>query len=138
MLFNILIAFEYYDISVIAKLSGSGVVLPGLHFGLVAALAFPGICLSIRKFPAVRWIAAAILLHLAAVLPVFVTERYRLAAAPGLILFAAVGTWIFWEKCALARGKIVASYLAALVGAAVLVTSPQRDPALWALKFYAS
>ena len=71
-------AFEYDDISIIDKLRGSGVILPGLHFGLVAALAIPGVCFSIRQFPTARWIAAAILLHLAAVLPVFVTERYRL------------------------------------------------------------
>ena len=45
---------------------------------------------------------------------------------------------MFWEGCFLARAKIVAGYLAALVAAAVLVTWPQRDPALWALKFYAS
>ncbi len=131
-------AFEYDDINIIAKLRGSGVIFPGLHFGLVAAFAIPGICFSIRQFPAARWIAAAILLHLAAVLPVFVTERYRLAAAPGLLLFAAAGIWIFWENCARARGKIVAGYLAVLAAAAMFVTWPQRDPALWALKFYNS
>jgi tetratricopeptide (TPR) repeat protein len=131
-------AFEYDDISIIDKLRGSSVILPGLHFGLVAALAIPGVCFSIRQFPAARWIAAAILLHLAAVLPVFVTERYRLAAAPGLLLFAAAGIWMFWESCALARVKIVAVYIAVLAAAAVLVTWPQRDPALWALKFYNS
>jgi tetratricopeptide (TPR) repeat protein len=132
-------AFEYDDISIIAKLRGSGVILPGLHFGLVAALAIPGFFFSIGQFPAARWIAAAILLHLAAVLPVFVTERYRLAAVPGLILFAAAGIWMFWEEnCARARGRIVAGYIAALAAAAVFVTWPQRDPALWALKFYNS
>lgn len=131
-------AFEYDDLNIIAKLRGSGVIFPGLHFGLVAALAIPGVCFSIRQFPAARWIAAAILLHLAAVLPVFVTERYRLAAAPGLLLFAAVGIWIFWENCVRARGKIVAGYLAVLAAAAIFVTWPQHDPALWALKFYNS
>lgn len=131
-------AFEYDDINIIAKLRGSGVIFPGLHFGLVAAFAIPGIFFSSRQFPASRWIAAAILLHLAAVLPVFVTERYRLAAAPGLLLFAAAGIWIFWENCARARGKIVAVYLAVLAAAAMFATWPQRDPALWALKFYDS
>jgi Flp pilus assembly protein TadD len=131
-------AFEYDDINIIAKLRGSGVIVPGFHFGLVAAFALPGICFSIRRFPATRWIAAAIILHLAAVLPVFVTERYRLAAAPGLILFAAAGLWMFWENSALARGKIVAGYVAALAVAALFVTWPQPDPALWALKYYNS
>lgn len=131
-------AFEYDDINLIAKLRGSGVIFPGLHFGLVAALAIPGACFSLRQFPAVRWIVAAILLHLTAVLPVFVTERYRLAAAPGLLLFAAAGIWILWENCLRARGTLVAGYLAVLTAAALFVTWPQRDPALWALKFYNS
>jgi tetratricopeptide (TPR) repeat protein len=137
-LINFWNAFEYDDINIIAKLRGSGVVFPGLHFGLVAAFAIPGICMASRRFPASRWIAAAIVLHLAAVLPVFVTERYRLAAAPGLLLFAGAGVWIFWENCVHARGKIVAGYLAILAAAAIFLTWPQRDPALWALKFYNS
>jgi Tetratricopeptide repeat len=131
-------AFEYDDISIIDKLRGSSVILPGLHFGLVAALAIPGVCFSIRQFPMARWIVAAILLHLAAVLPVFVTERYRLAAAPGLLLFAAAGLCLFWENVAFVRVKLVAGYVALLAAAAVLVTWPQRDPALWALKSYNS
>jgi Flp pilus assembly protein TadD len=129
-------AFEYDDISIIDKLRGGSVILPGLHFGLVAALAIPGVCFSIRQFPATRWIAAAILLHLAAVLPVFVTERYRLAAAPGLLLLAAAGLWLFWESCALGRIKFVAGYVVLLAAGAFLVTWPQHDPALWALKSY--
>ena len=76
------------------------------------------------------------MLHLAAVLPVFVTERYRLAAVPGLLLFAAAGLCMFWESCARARGRLVAAYLAALGVAVALVTWPQRNPAIWALKFY--
>jgi hypothetical protein len=131
-------AFEYDDINIIAKLRHSGIIVPGFHFGLVATFAIPGIYFSIRRFPVTRWIAAAIVLHMAAVLPVFVTERYRLAVVPGLILFAAAGLWMFWEKSALARGKFVASYIATLAAAAVFVTWPQPDPALWALKFYDS
>jgi tetratricopeptide (TPR) repeat protein len=75
---------------------------------------------------------------LAAVLPVFVTERYRLAAAPGLLLFAAAGIWILWENCVRARGTMIAGYLAVVTAAGLFVTWPQRDPALWALKFYNS
>jgi hypothetical protein len=137
-LINFWNAFEYDDISIIDNLRGSGVILPGLHFGLVAALAIPGFCFSIRRFPRACWIVAAILLHLAAILPVFVTERYRLPAAPGLLLLGAAGLWLFWESCALTRLKTVAGYLVVLAVAAILVTWPQRDPALWALKFYNS
>lgn len=129
-------AFEYDDISIIDKLRNDGVILPGLRFGLVAVLAFPGICLSIRRFPATRWVAAAILLHLGAVLSVFVTERYRLAAVPGLILFATAGGLIFWDGLIYSSRKTVTAYVVALLAAALFVTWPQRNPALWALKSY--
>ncbi|MEY2562385.1 MAG: hypothetical protein QOH88_578 [Verrucomicrobiota bacterium] len=129
-------AYEYDDINVIDKLRASGVLLPGLHFGLVAALAIPGVLFSVRNFPTSRWIAAAIVLHLASVLPVFVTERYRLAVVPGLLLFAAAGLWMFWQSCARMRLGTAAGYVAVLAAATLLITLPRLDPALWALKFY--
>ena len=92
-------AFEYDDLSVIANLRQQGVLFPGPHFGIVAALALAGLCFSLRAFPASRWVAAAIFLHMAAVLPIFVTERYRLAAVPGLLLFAAFGLQALWQNC---------------------------------------
>jgi tetratricopeptide (TPR) repeat protein len=129
-------AFEYDDLGIMAKLRGSGVILPGLHFGLVAVLAIPGAFFAVRHVPSTRWLAFAILLHTAAILPVFVTERYRLAVVPGLLLFAAFGLWTFWESCALGKGRNIALYLATLALAAFLVTLPQGDPAPWALQFY--
>ena len=132
-------AFEYDDLSVIANLRQQRVLLPGPHFGIVAALAIPGLFFSLRVFPASRWIAAAIFLHMVAVLPVFVTERYRLAAVPGLLLFAAAGVRMLWQNCSSGapqdRGRLPR---VCCLAAAVLVTWPQRDPALWALKFYNS
>ena len=92
-------AFEYDDLSVIANLRQQGVLFPGLHFGIVAALGLAGLCFSLRSSPASRWVAAAIFLHMAAVLPIFVTERYRLAAVPGLLLFAAFGLQALWQSC---------------------------------------
>ena len=50
-------AFEYDDLSVIANLRQQRVLLPGPHFGIVAALAIPGLFFSLRAFPASRWIA---------------------------------------------------------------------------------
>ena len=137
-LVNFWSAFEYDDLSIIEKLRSSGVLLPGIHFGLIAALAFPGICLTIGRFPAVGWIFSAVFLHMAAVLSVFVTERYRLAAVPGLILFAAAGLWIFWDGIFHARKGILVIYLVILAGSSLFVTLPQRDPGLWALKAYNS
>jgi hypothetical protein len=84
-------AFEYDDLGVIAILREQGVVFPGLRFALVAMLGLSGAVFSWRAFPASRWIAAAIALQLLAILPVFVTERYRLGVVPGLLVLAALG-----------------------------------------------
>lgn len=131
-------AFEYDDLSVISYFRQQGIVLPGPHFGIVAALAIPGLLLSCKRFPASRWVASAIFLHLAAVLPVFITERYRLAAVPGLLLFAAFGLETLWQHCSLGRYRAVAAYLGLLLAAAVLVTLPRQDPSLWAMEAYNS
>jgi Tfp pilus assembly protein PilF len=129
-------ALEYDDLSVIANLRQQQILFPGLHFGIVAALAIPGLLLSFRAFPISRWVTAAIFLHTAAVLPVFVTERYRLAAVPGLLLFAAFGLWTLWQKCLSASYRSVFTYLALLLAAAVLVTLPRKEPSLWAMEAY--
>jgi tetratricopeptide (TPR) repeat protein len=131
-------AFEYDDLSVISYFRQQGIVLPGPHFGIVAALAIPGLLLSFKRFPASGWVAAAIFLHLAAVLPVFITERYRLAAVPGLLLFAAFGLERLWQHCSLGRYRDVAAYPVILLAAAVLVTLPRKDPSLWAMEAYNS
>jgi Flp pilus assembly protein TadD len=83
-------------------------------------------------------VAAAIFLHMAAVLPVFVTERYRLAAVPGLLLFAAFGLQALWQNCSLARYRTVATYLSLLLAAAIFVTLPRKEPSLWAMEAYNS
>jgi len=131
-------AFEYDDLSVIANLQRERVLIPGPHFGIVAALALPGLFFAIRAFPASRWVAAAIFLHLAAVLPVFVTERYRLAAVPGLLLFAAFGLLALWRSCSLGSYRTLAVYLGLLSAAAFFVTLPRKEPALWAMEAYNS
>ncbi len=129
-------AFRYDDLSVITTLREEGVIFPGLGFGLVAALAIPGLLLAYYQFPLSRWVAAAIGLHLLSLLGVFVTERYRLAAAPGLLLFAAFGLWNFWESCVMARYRRAAVYAALVILATLFVSQPKREPSLWALDSY--
>lgn len=131
-------AFQYDDLSMISALREHYVIFPALRFGLVAALAIPGFLVAFRQFPLSRWIGAAILLHMFALLPVFITERYRLAAVPGLLLFAAGGLWIFWHACATKQFPLVAVYLALLVLSTIFVAQPVRDPSLWALDTYNS
>lgn len=131
-------AFEYDDLSVITNLRQERVLFPGPHFGIVAALAIPGFLFSLRAFSASRWVAVAIFLHMAAVLPVFVTERYRLAAVPGLLLFSAFGLQTAWQNCSLGRYRSLAIYLSLLLAAAILITLPRKDPSLWAMEAYNS
>jgi tetratricopeptide (TPR) repeat protein len=133
---NLWNALEYDDLSVIANLRQQRVLFPGLHFGIVAAFAIPGLFFSLRAFPPSGWVAAAILLHMAAVLPVFVTERYRLAAVPGLLLFAASGLHAFWQSCSLGNYRRLAAYLGLLLAAAFFVTLPREEPSLWAMEAY--
>jgi hypothetical protein len=131
-------AFQYDDLSIITNLREQGVILPGLYFSIVAALAIPGIVFAWRFAPASRWITAAILLSMFSLLTVFVTERYRLVAVPGLLVFAAFGLSLLWQACATSRLATVAAYLALLAGSTLFVAWPQRSPSLWALDAYNS
>lgn len=131
-------AFRYDDISVLTALREQSIILPGEGFGLVAAFGLPGLLLACWRFPASRWIAAAVFLHMASLLTVFVTERYRLAAVPGLLLFAAFGLWQLWQNLARARWREAALFLALLFCSTAFVAQPQRDPTLWALDTYNS
>src|SRR6266404_6259301 len=54
-------AFQYDDLSIITILREQNVILPGLSFGIVAALAIPGILFALSQYPLSRWIAAAAL-----------------------------------------------------------------------------
>lgn len=131
-------AFQYDDLSIITSLREEGVIFPGLYFGLVAALAIPGMFLGWRLVPASRWITAAVLLSMCSLMPVFVTERYRLVAGPGLMILGALGLSLFWNALVMERFRIGAVYLALLLASATFVAWPQRDPSLWALDAYNS
>ena len=131
-------AFQYDDLSIITILREQGVILPGPGFGLVAALAIPGMILGLRNSRRTVWIVAAIFLHMTSLLMVFVTERYRLAVVPGLLLFAGFGVWKLWEYLLTTRWDRSAAYLSMLAAATIFVSLPQRSPALWALDAYNS
>lgn len=136
---NLWNAFQYDDLSLITMLDEDGILTPGLRFGVVAALAIAGLPLALRRYPRSRWVFAAVLLHMAALLPVFVTERYRLAAVPGLLLLAAIGLVDLWETVAWRNPgwwRWAAAYCAAAIVGAWFVSMPQRDSALWSLDCY--
>lgn len=131
-------AFSYDDISVITALRDQSIILPGLGFGFVAALGLPGLLIACWRVPSSRWVGAAVLLHMASLMTVFVTERYRLAAVPGLFLFAAYGLWELWRNLATERYRLAAFFLLLLFGSTAFVSLPQKDPTLWALDTYNS
>lgn len=128
-------AYQYDDISSIKLLRDMGVTWPGLGFGVVAAFGLAGMS-GIFAHPRSRWIAAAVVLHMAALMPVFVTERYRLAAVPGLLIFGA------WWLVAVARRieqrewRGVFPLVALAFGAAWFVSIPRADATLWSLDHY--
>ena len=129
-------AFEYDDLGVIVNLRERGVPFPGLHFGLIGVLGLAGIIFCWRPFPASRWISAAIGLQLAAMLPVFVTERYRLPAIPGLLVLGAVGLKQFWRHLVQTDYGKAGLQFGVIVLSALLVSIPRHDPSLWALEAY--
>jgi hypothetical protein len=117
-------AFQYDDLGVIITMREDNVLLPGPGFGFVAALALPGMALAAARRPKARWIMAASGLHMASLMMVFVTERYRLAAAPGLMALAAVGLAELWRDLAARRWQPVGVYGAVLAAGVLLVTRP--------------
>jgi hypothetical protein len=131
-------AFQYDDLSIITNLREQGVIFPGLYFGLLAAFALPGMLFAWRVSPLSRWITAAILLHMVALMTVFITERYRLPIVPGLLVMASYGLFVLWRSLDGAQYGKAAGYLALVASAALFVSWPQRDPALWALDAYNS
>lgn len=132
---NLVSAFQYDDLSIVTALRERGVLLPGIYFGLVMALALPGMILTWRSVVS-RWVLAATLLQAAALLPVFVTERYRLPVVPALLVFATAGLAELWEACLFGRARTVSLYFAILTGSTLFVSWPQRSASLWALDAY--
>ena len=129
-------AFQYDDLSIIKLLQIQGVLPPGLRFGYVAALALPGLVFGAWRFPQARWVTGAVLLHMSAILPVFVTERYRLCAVPGLMIFASYGLVQLWRWMLDARWTAAGFWIAATGGAACFVSIPRTNIGLWSLDHF--
>jgi tetratricopeptide (TPR) repeat protein len=129
-------AYQYDDLSIIKLLRDDGILPPGLRFGVIAALGLAGLIPAVVRFPRACWIAAAVLLHMAAVLTVFVTERYRLAAVPGLMILAAAGLWQLWTALLRAAWLPASAYLSVAAIATVFVSTSRQDLSLWSLDHY--
>ena len=129
--------FQYDDLGIVSTFQEDGVLLPGPGFGLVAALALPGMLLAALRRPRARWIIAAVLLHMASLMTVFITERYRMAAVPGLLLLAGFGLVEGWREGRDRHWGSVAMYAGVLLLACVVVNRPV-DPGLLYLDDYNS
>ena len=90
--------FQYDDLGILNPFRENGILLPGIGFGAAALVGLPGMLLAAVRRPRSRWIIAAVLLHMASLMTVFVTERYRLAAMPGLLLLGAFGLVELWRE----------------------------------------
>ncbi len=116
---------QYDDLGVIRSFQEDGVLLPGIGFGFVAILALPGLVIALlRRVSSSYWVIGAVGLHMASLLAVFVTERYRLAAVPGLLLLASYGVVEVSRGLLAHRWKLPVIYAAALALAALFVLQP--------------
>ncbi len=129
--------FQYDDLGVLGTMKENGVLLPGPTFGWVVVLALPGLLLAAARRPRAWWIILAVALHMASLLTVFVTERYRLAAVPGLLLLGSFGVVEGWRELRARHWLPLTAYATALALACLLVNRPV-DPALLYLDDYNS
>lgn len=129
-------AFQYDDLSLITHFSLDRIIFPGFRFGFIAALGLAGMVSVGFKHPKALWIVAAICLHMTALLTVFITERYRLAAVPGLCLLGATFVVELWDSL-LCRKWAKGLGLGAIgIATTFLVSIPQSDESLWILDYY--
>ncbi len=129
--------FQYDDLGILSTFKEDGVLLPGPTFGWVAALALPGLLLAAMRRPRAWWIILAVGLHMASLMTVFVTERYRMAAVPGLLLLGSFGVVEGWRELRDHHWWPLAAYAGTMALACLLVNRPV-DPGLFYLDDYNS
>lgn len=129
-------AYQYDDLGVILPMQEDGVLLPGIGFGVVASLGLPGLLLAAARRPRARWLIAAVLLHMASLMSVFVTERYRMAAVPGLLLLGSFGVFEMVRLLSGRRWVPAATFAVLLVGIGILVNRTPADSDLLCLDDY--
>ena len=128
--------YEYDDLDILSRFRAEGVTFGFLTFGMVAMCGVPAAFFAVRESRRALWVVAAILLQMAALMPVFVTERYRLAAAPGLLLLSAFALWWLWTMARGRRWGAPACYLALAAPVVWWVNVPQSETGVLALEQY--
>lgn len=118
---------QYDDLSLITPLTENGVLLPGPRFGTVMVAGLAGLALAWRRFPRARWTAGAVLLLMAGLLPMFITERYRLPAVPGFLILGGGGLVAVYEALAALDWRHAGAWLGTGAVALAVAHLPQAD-----------
>jgi hypothetical protein len=127
--------FQYDDLSSITALRDAGVIPPGIRFGLLGALGLPGIVFAARNRQA-RWIIAAVVMQMLALLPVFINERYRLSAVPGLLLLSGFFCSELQQRLKARQWRPLAFAAILVIASTTFVFLPPNDRALQSLDDY--
>lgn len=128
--------YQYDDLSLLRLFRVEGDIPPGLRWGYFSPFALVGLVFALWRWPRLGWVAAAVLLLMGSLLLAFVTERYRLIAAPGIILLGIGGAAWLWEKIYARQAGLAAAGMGVLAAATWWTTGPRLDPTLWSLDFY--
>ena len=116
--------FQYDDLGILSTFKEDGVLLPGPTFGWVVVLALPGLLLAAVRRARAWWIILAVGLHMASLMTVFITERYRMAAVPGLLLLGSFGAVEVWRELRDRHWGTLTAYAGVLAMACLLVNRP--------------
>ncbi len=120
-------AYSYDDLTIVALLREEGVLLPGIGFGIIAAFGLAGLVIGLTRNSCARWVAAAVLLLMASLLTVFITERYRLPSVPGLLVLGSYGLWWFGASLVSRDWRGAILYVALLCCTMAVVFLPRTD-----------
>jgi 4-amino-4-deoxy-L-arabinose transferase-like glycosyltransferase len=101
----------------------------GVTFAVVAPLALVGLAIPFRRRGAVWALYIMCFAYVATLLAYYVRSRYRLAAVPFLILFAAVAAERLWLVVTERRWQSAAAWGGAVLIAALFVNHTYCDPA---------
>lgn len=133
---NLWSGWEYDDLTLLEVYRHGGQILPGPGFGVVVALGVPGLVWACTRRRAALWVAAGVLLHMAALMPVFVTERYRSAMVPGLMIGGAFGLQAAWGAVRAREWRWPVLWSAGVAVMAWVAAWKPSDPRLLALAPY--
>ncbi len=97
--------------------------LPVVRYWPVAVVALAGLCVTWRRSPGTRTIAALVLAVYASIAPFLLLSRYRLAVVPLLLPFAAWTLLHGWGALR-SRGRWTRASVCAVLGAALIATHP--------------